>query len=144
MAKQAAKLNDSAHAKALRMAVESGSLQASEACRVLRALEGFSQDEMAALVGVNVKVIKSLESAKGNPGFKSLEKIANAFGLEIAFVKPRVSVGLMDPKARLAEERQIRLAEGAAIAASQVSAEDLNRRNGLKAGKARYKLPSFA
>jgi|GEM_PF-2598165 len=144
MAKQAAKLNDMAQAQALRAALEGGSLQASEACRVLRALEGFSQDEMAALVGVNVKVIKSLESARGNPGFKSLEKIANAFGLEVAFVKPRVNVGLMNPRARLAQERQRRLAEGAAIAAGQVSAEDMNRRNALKVDKGRYKLRSFA
>jgi DNA-binding phage protein len=32
-------------------------------------------------------VIKALESGKGNPGFASIEKIAEAFGLAVVFVK---------------------------------------------------------
>jgi transcriptional regulator with XRE-family HTH domain len=54
---------------------------------LLRQLHGLSQADLAAMLGVNLKVIKALESGKGNPGFASIERIAQAFGLGVVFVK---------------------------------------------------------
>ena len=71
----------------LKAALHAGAFRPGAACRLLRQLHGLSQADLAAMLGVNLKVIKALESGKGNPGFASIEKIAQAFGLAVVFVK---------------------------------------------------------
>lgn len=145
MAHRVNKVRNRQHEEVLRAALDKGRLRLGDACRALRALEGYSQVDLAALVGVNVKVIKAIESANGgNPGYESLAKIAGAFGLEVSFVKPDVKVELMDPAARAADEGRQRLADGAALASGKVSARELHQKNALRIDKVRYKLPVFA
>lgn len=44
---------------------------------------GLTQQDMADYTGLSLRIIKSVESGKGNPSFKTLEKIAEILGLEL-------------------------------------------------------------
>lgn len=48
-----------------------------------RALLGLTQQDLADYSGLSVRLIKSIESGKGNPSFNTLYKIAEPLGLEI-------------------------------------------------------------
>lgn len=143
MARQPNRIRDAEQAQALRMALERGAFSPADASRVLRALGGHSQAEFAAEVGLNLKVIRSLESGSGNPRFDSLQKIAAAFGLRVAFVKPSLSIELMDPDARAADERRRREADAEALQVGRISAHDLHRRNALQVGEVSFELPKL-
>lgn len=143
MAKRAAKVRDANLAESLRMALAAGAFAPAEASRVIRALEGLSQDAFAARLGINAKVIKALESGSGNPRYDSLAKIADAVGLRVAFVKAS-AVELLDPDARAADERRRRLADGAALQAGEISSRALHERNALKVDEVAFELPSLA
>lgn len=144
MARRSIRVRDAERANALRMALDSGAFVPAEASRVLRALGGHSQEEFAAQLGLNVKVIKALESGSGNPRYDSLKKIAAAFGLRIAFVKPSISIELMDPGARTADERRRRQADAKALEAGRISAHELHERNALEVDEVSFELPKLA
>ena len=144
MPRVAQRIRDPEIAKALQSALERGSFAPSKACRVVRALQGHSQDDFASRLGVNVKVIKALESGKGNPRFDSLEKIAAGMGLCVAFVKPSVTVDLFDPAERAREERRRRIADAQALAIGQASERELHQRNALRVDNVDFDLPELA
>ena len=48
-----------------------------------RAVLGLTQQELSDYTGLSLRIIKSVESEKGNPSLKTLEKIADVLGLEI-------------------------------------------------------------
>ena len=143
MPKKPTKVRDPEHAEALRAALERGAFGPADASRVLRSLEGCSQEAFAARLGVNVKVIKALESGRGNPRYESLEKIAAAFGLRVAFVRPATVVELLDPEVRADEERRHRQADAEALASGRVSAQALHDRNALDVDDVDFQLPSL-
>jgi transcriptional regulator with XRE-family HTH domain len=143
VAKKAARVRDVDLADSLRAALRQGAFAPAEASRVIRALDGLSQEAFAARLGINAKVIKALESGSGNPRFDSLAKIADAVGLRVAFVEAP-AVELLDPDARAAEERQRRLADSEALQAGKLSARDLHERNALKVDEDDFELPSLA
>jgi transcriptional regulator with XRE-family HTH domain len=59
----------------------------------LRLERGWSQAELADRVGTKQANISRIESGLGNPTFKFLQKLAAAFGTELAIhVKPQQSV----------------------------------------------------
>jgi transcriptional regulator with XRE-family HTH domain len=130
--------------KALVAALEQGCFAPAKACRVMRALRGQSQADFAARLGVSVKVVKALESGRGNLRFDSLQKIAAAAGLRVAFVKPSVAVDLLNPAQRLEQERRRRIADAEALAAGEVSERDLHKRNALRADDVDFDLPELA
>lgn len=144
MARRAAKVRDANLADSLREALAHGAFAPAEASRVIRALEGLSQDAFAARLGINAKVIKALESGSGNPRYDSLAKIADAVGLRVAFVKASGAVGLLDPDVRAADERGRRLADSKALEAGNISASELHERNALKVDEVAFDLPSLA
>jgi transcriptional regulator with XRE-family HTH domain len=141
MARRARRVQDANLADALRTALANGAFVPADASRVMRALEGLSQDAFAARLGINVKVIKALESGRGNPRYQSLVKIADAVGLRVAFVKASGVVGLLDPDARAADKRRGRLANSEALQAGRVSARALHERNALKVDEVTFELP---
>ena len=143
MARRAPRVRDANLADALRAALASGAFSPADASRAIRALEGLSQDAFAARLGINVKVIKALESGRGNPRYDSLAKIADAAGLRIAFVKASGVVELLDPDARAADKRQRRLADSEALQA-EVSARALHERNALRVDEIAFELPRLA
>ncbi len=49
-----------------------------------------SQDMLSQLSGVGLRTLKQLESDKGNPRLKTLEKVAAALGLELTLVLRKV------------------------------------------------------
>jgi transcriptional regulator with XRE-family HTH domain len=144
MANRAARVRDANLADSLRAALADGAFAPAEASRVIRALEGLSQDAFAARLGLNAKVIKALESGSGNPRYDSLVKIADAVGLRVAFVKASGVVDLLDPDVRAADERRRRLADSEALQAEKISARDLHERNALKVDEVAFDLPSLA
>ena len=48
-----------------------------------RALLGLTQQDLSDYTGLSVRIIKSIETDKGNPSLNTLEKIAETLGLEI-------------------------------------------------------------
>ena len=48
-----------------------------------RTVLGLTQQDLSDYTGLSLRIIKSVESEKGNPSLKTLEKIADVLGLEI-------------------------------------------------------------
>ena len=48
-----------------------------------RAILGLTQQDLSDYTGLSLRIIKSIESEKGNPSLKTLEKIAEVLGLEL-------------------------------------------------------------
>ncbi|MEE0804699.1 MAG: helix-turn-helix domain-containing protein [Prevotellamassilia sp.] len=48
-----------------------------------RAVLGLTQQDLADYSGLSLRIIKSVESEKGNPSLNTLEKIAEVLGLEL-------------------------------------------------------------
>ena len=48
-----------------------------------RAVLGLTQQDLSDYTGFSLRIIKSVESEKGNPSLKTLEKIAEILGLEL-------------------------------------------------------------
>ena len=48
-----------------------------------RAILGLTQQDLSDYTGLSLHIIKSIESEKGNPSLKTLEKIAEVLGLEL-------------------------------------------------------------
>lgn len=82
------KINQTHVRTALESALAQGSLSLPEACRAIRGLRGLSQAALAEEMGVSVKVVKTLESGKGNPRLSSLNQLAEVAGLEVRIVDP--------------------------------------------------------
>lgn len=143
MPRKPPRVRDPELANALREALERGAFGPAEASRVLRSLEGSSQEAFAARLGVNVKVIRALESGSGNPRYASLEKVAEAFGLRVAFIGPAGEVELMDPEVRAGDESRRRQADAKELASGRVSEHALHERNALKVDEVDFELPSL-
>lgn len=125
----------------IRALLNEGRLLLPDACRAIRAMHGLSQDEFARRIGVNRKVVKDLESGAGNPGRVSLERIAGAAGLRVAFVPQRSAIAVMDPRQRQVQ-KQARRAEDAGAPGRGVSEpKKLYRRNAMSLGGVKLRLP---
>lgn len=48
-----------------------------------RSLLGLTQQDLADYTGLSLRIIKSIESGKGNPSIGTLTKITEVLGLEI-------------------------------------------------------------
>lgn len=48
-----------------------------------RAILGLTQQDLADYTELSLRIIKSVESEKGNPSLKTLEKIADVLGIEL-------------------------------------------------------------
>lgn len=48
-----------------------------------RAVLGLTQQDLSDYTELSLRIIKSVESGKGNPSLKTLEKIAEVLGLEL-------------------------------------------------------------
>lgn len=55
----------------------------SELIKERRAVLGLTQKDLSDYTGLSLRIIKSVESEKGNPSLKTLEKIAEVLGLEL-------------------------------------------------------------
>lgn len=113
-------------------AIDAGAFRVGAGCRLLRQLHRLSQADLAAMLGVNLKVIKAIESGNGNPGFASIEKIADAFGLAVVFVKKGAVAEILDVEARAREKARSREADAAALAAGTLSEQQINAKNALR------------
>lgn len=57
-----------------------------------RAILGLTQQDLADYTGLSLRLIKSIESDKGNPSLKNLEKVADILGMEIV-IKVKIVKG---------------------------------------------------
>jgi transcriptional regulator with XRE-family HTH domain len=48
-----------------------------------RSLLGLTQQDLADYTGLSLRIIKNIESGKGNPSLKTLTKIADILGVEL-------------------------------------------------------------
>ncbi len=48
-----------------------------------RSLLGLTQQDLADYTGLSLRIIKSIETGKGNPSIGTLTKIADTLGLEL-------------------------------------------------------------
>ena len=48
-----------------------------------RTVLSLKQQDLSDYTGLSLRIIKSIESEKGNPSLKTLEKIAEVLGLEL-------------------------------------------------------------
>ena len=55
-----------------------------EIIRERRNLLGLTQQDLADYTGLSLRIIKSIESGKGNPAIGNLNRIADILGLEIS------------------------------------------------------------
>ena len=55
----------------------------SELIKERRAVLGLTQQDLSDYTELSLRIIKSVESEKGNPSLKTLEKIAEVLGLEL-------------------------------------------------------------
>lgn len=129
--------------EALSEALQDGALGIADAVRAMRALYGLSQADFAKMSGLSVKVVKSLESGKGNPRLSSLEKLADVAGLRVAFVKPVASVGLFRPSDRVADESRRREADYAAVASGRHSERERDAHNAIRIGEVHVDWPEL-
>jgi len=65
----------------LKAALDAGAFRLGPGCRLLRQLHGLSQADLAAMLGVNLKVIKAIESGNGNPGSHRSRRLPRRSGL---------------------------------------------------------------
>lgn len=144
MAKNALRIQDRDLAEGLRSALERGAFGPAEASRVIRALEGLSQQGLADRLGLSLKVVRAIESGRANPGYASLEKLAAAADLRVAFVGRSRHAELMDAGDRLDEERRRRHADAAALASGRHSVRSLHERNALRVDDVAFELRGLA
>ena len=143
MVRRVKKIENEEVRRGLAQALERGSFSLADACRAIRALEALSQAELAARLGMDVKVIKAIESGHGNPRLSSLERLAGAFGLKVALMRPRVEVGLLDSAERAAEEHAYRVADAEAVESGRMSARERDAENAMSIGPSSYDLPEL-
>jgi len=138
------KIQDAELAAALRLALEQGAFSVIDALRVLRVLDGLSQEALARRTNVTRNVIKLVEAGTTNPTLRTLEKIAGTFGLRVAFVSERQPVKLFDAEA-WSEDRRKQCAQ-ALISPVAMSVRVPNRVRGDSAEhtKLGYTLQSLA
>jgi len=63
-----------------------GQLALTDGLRQMRSISGLTQEQFAQHRGVGTRVVKALEAGQGNPTVATLNRIAQVFGLEVAFV----------------------------------------------------------
>lgn len=65
-----------------------------EKIKKLRQERGWSQDYLAEKVGIGQQYISKYESGKLSPSFKTLEKLADTFGVSVDFLRTRERIDL--------------------------------------------------
>jgi DNA-binding XRE family transcriptional regulator len=67
--------------------IDANELTLFEAIKEMRKVSNLTQPEFADFSGVSVKIIKDIESNKGNPTLKTLCQLGDFFELELAYTR---------------------------------------------------------
>jgi transcriptional regulator with XRE-family HTH domain len=65
-----------------------------EKLKKLRQERGWSQEYLAQMVGIGQQYISKYESGKQSPSFKTLEKLADTFGVSVDFLRTKEKIDL--------------------------------------------------
>ena len=144
MRRRVRKIQDADLAAALRHGLEQGAFSVIDAIRVLRYLDGLSQEALARRTSVTRNVIKSVEAGLTNPTLSTLEKIAGTFGLRVAFVSGRQPMQLFDAEAWSTDRRRQREATSILPIAGTVRVSDRTQNDSVEPSKFGYALQSLA
>jgi transcriptional regulator with XRE-family HTH domain len=69
-----------------------------EAVKRIRQEQGLSQQALAKKADVNKVTLIRIESGKGNPNIETLEKLADALGVELSDFFPKAQASLFQPE----------------------------------------------
>jgi DNA-binding XRE family transcriptional regulator len=67
--------------------IDANELTLFDAVKEMRKISNLTQPEFANFSGVSVKIIKDMESNKGNPTLKTLRQLGEFFGLDLAYTR---------------------------------------------------------
>ena len=70
----------------LRAQVRAGSIEITDAIKLMRRISGLNQIEFAKHRGVSVNALRQLEAGTGNPTIETLNKVVSVFGLKVGLV----------------------------------------------------------
>ena len=144
MRRRVRRIQDADLAAALRLALEQGAFSVFDALRVLRVLDGLSQEALARRTNVTRNVIKLVEAGTTNPTLNTLEKIAETFGLRVAFVSERQPVKLFDAEAWSEDRRKQRAQASISPVAGSVRVPNRAQGDSAEHTKLGYTLQSLA
>src|SRR5215207_8719356 len=93
-----------------------------ERIRQLRKAKGLSQAKLAVMADMDPATLNRLEQGKGNPNIRTLERVAEALGVEVSDLFPKAPAPSPElPFDGLEDGRRIEEAEGVASARSRRS-----------------------
>lgn len=92
----------------LHRAMRQGALSIRDVSRLLRAEKGLSQADFARALKVGQEAIKAMESGRGNPSLRTLEKLARINGLRVALIAADAPSVTLVSSASLAREKSRR------------------------------------
>lgn len=73
----------------LRAQVHAGSIEITDAIKLMRRISGLNQIEFAKHRGVSVNALRQLEAGTGNPTIETLNKVVSVFGLKVGLAAKR-------------------------------------------------------
>jgi len=138
------RIQDADLAAALRLALEQGAFSVVDSLRVLRYVDGLSQEALARRTGVTRNVVKQVEAGVTNPTLSTLEKIARSFGLRVAFVSERQPIQLFDAEAWSTDRYRQREAASISPVAGSVGVSGRARGDSAEHAKLGYALQSLS
>lgn len=143
MPKRVPQIDDPALVAILDEALQKGALELADACRYIRANQGLTQADFAARVGVATKVVKELESGRGNPTLKSLNRIAASVGLQVGVVRRQAIIRLGGVHEQVEREARARRAELRAVRKGTTTLKERHATNALRGSDFTIKSPKL-
>ena len=143
MTKRAPRIADPVLTEVLREALEKGALKLPDACRYMRARGGLTQAQFAARIGVATKVVKALESGKGDPTLESLSRIASSMGLQVGFIRSQAAVRLDGMREHVEREAQARGEELRALKRGRTTLKKRHKTTALRGSDFTIELPEI-
>jgi DNA-binding XRE family transcriptional regulator len=68
--------------------IDAGTITIAEASRLMRKILGMNRRDYAEkILKISHDALQDVETGKGNPTLKTLQKIGKPFGLEVAFIR---------------------------------------------------------
>jgi transcriptional regulator with XRE-family HTH domain len=99
-----------------------------EAVKRIRQEQGLSQQALAKKADVNKVTLIRIESGKGNPNIETLEKLADALGVELSDFFPKAQASLFQPEEeQRRDETPLEVAHNAAVEQARQDAQAIAR-----------------
>lgn len=144
MPRRVSRITDPGLQRGLQDAMNRGALLLPDACRFIRARDGLTQAKLASRAGVALKVVKQLESGKGNPGLESLERLAKVMGMRVRLVRPSAIVRLGAAESHIRRHSAVRRAELRTVRRGKATLRARHARNALRGSDFTIETPPLS